>query len=99
MKLVVLAQARDSQRRTLRLLYQTHSASYVRGLKTQVSIKLEWLKEHSLSGQFEPELEGMKLGHRRVIIGPFKILYRITPKQIVVTDIFDSRRDPKDMKG
>jgi plasmid stabilization system protein ParE len=98
-KLIVLTQARDSQRRTLRLLFQTHSGSYIRTLSDQVAAKLEWLKTNALSGQFEPELEDLGLGHRRVIVGPFKIIYRITPKQIVVTDIFDSRRDPKRMKG
>jgi hypothetical protein len=98
-KLIVLAQARESQRRTLRLLSRTHSLLYVRGLTAQVSAKLDWLKDHSQSGQFEPELEGLQLGHRRVVVGPFKIIYRITPEQIVVTDIFDSRRDPKAMKG
>jgi len=60
---------------------------------------LEWLKSNAFSGQLEPGLEELGLQHRRVIVGPFKIIYRITPKQIVVTDIFDSRRDPKGMKA
>ena len=99
MKLIVLAQASDSERRTLRLLARTHSISYIRGLQKQVAGKLEWLKSNAFSGQLEPGLEELGLQHRRVIVGPFKIIYRITPKQIVVTDIFDSRRDPKGMKG
>jgi len=98
-KLVVLLQANDSKRRTLRLLARTHSASYIRGLQKQVAGKLEWLKSNAFSGQLEPGLEELGLQHRRVIVGPFKIIYRITPKQIVVTDIFDSRRDPKGMKA
>lgn len=99
MRLIVLAQASDSKRRTLRLLARTHSVSYIRGLQKQVAGKLEWLKSNAFSGQLEPGLEELGLQHRRVIVGPFKIIYRITPKQIVVTDIFDSRRDPKGMKG
>lgn len=41
----------------------------------------------------------MNLGHRRVIVKNFKIVYRIENDLIVVNDIFDSRRDPDRMKG
>lgn len=99
MKLIVLAQANDSKRRTLRLLARTHSISYIRGLRREVIAKLEWLKDNAFSGQFEPELEDLGIQHRRVIVGPFKIIYRVASDRIVVTDIFDSRRDPKGMKG
>ncbi|MBX2978046.1 MAG: hypothetical protein KF905_02030 [Flavobacteriales bacterium] len=99
MKLIVLAQANESKRRTLRLLARTHSISYIRELQGQVADKLEWLKGNAYSGQLEPDLEVLGLQHRRVIVGPFKIIYRITPERIIVTDIFDSRRDPKAMKG
>jgi hypothetical protein len=44
-------------------------------------------------------LEHLGAGHRRVIVGPFKIIYRLTANAVYVTDIFDSRRDPKRMKG
>lgn len=99
MKLILLAQARDSERRTLRLLARTHSVSYVRGLQRQVARKLEWLKSNAFTGQLEPGLEDLGLQHRRVIVGPFKIIYRVVADRIIVTDIFDSRRDPKQMKG
>lgn len=99
MKLIILAQANDSKRRTLRLLARTHSVRYLRGLRREVTTKLEWLKDNALSGQFEPELEELGLQHRRVIVGPFKIIYRVVSGRIIVTDIFDSRRDPKRMKG
>ncbi len=98
MKLIVLAQANDSKRRTLRLMARTHSISYIRGLQKEVIDKLEWLKDNAFSGQFEPELEELGLQHRRVIVGPFKIIYRVVSDRIVVTDIFDSRRDPQGMK-
>ena len=41
----------------------------------------------------------MNLGHRRVIVRNFKIVYRIMDDLVVVNDIFDSRRDPDRMKG
>jgi hypothetical protein len=39
------------------------------------------------------------MGHRRVIVRNFKIVYRINDDLVVVNDIFDSRRDPGRMKG
>jgi len=64
-----------------------------------VNASVNWLADHPLAGAIEAELEHLGKGHRRIVVGPFKIIYRITPKQVVVTDIFDSRRDPKRMKG
>lgn len=95
MKLIVLAQARESERRTLRLLARTHSITYVKGLRRQVAAKLQWLRMNAGQGQLEPDLEVLGLGHRRVIAGTFKIIYRVEPELVIVTDIFDSRRDPK----
>jgi len=37
--------------------------------------------------------------HRRVIVGPLKIIYRIHGKTIYIPEIFDSRRDPETMQG
>jgi hypothetical protein len=36
---------------------------YIRGLRSEVAANLEWLRENATSGQFEPELEEMGLGH------------------------------------
>lgn len=37
------------------------------------------------------------MGHRRLVVGHFKIIYRILPGEIIVLDIFDSRQDPDRM--
>jgi hypothetical protein len=39
----------------------------------------------------------MNLGHRYLVEGNFKIIYRIVDDIIWVTDIFDSRQDPEKM--
>ena len=61
--------------------------------------QVSWLKDHPEGGQYESQLEWRGQGHRRVLAGPFKIVYRISKGVITITDIFDSRRDPKEMKG
>ena len=52
-----------------------------------------------LPGRTEPYLEHLELGHRRLIAGHYKIIYRLIGESIYITDIFDSRQDPAKMKG
>ena len=52
-----------------------------------------------LQGQKEPFLEHLDLGHRRLVVNHYKIIYRIIEEYIYITDIFDSRQDPDKMKG
>ncbi|MBK8499774.1 MAG: type II toxin-antitoxin system RelE/ParE family toxin [Flavobacteriales bacterium] len=85
--------------RTIRVLSKTYSQAYLRRLKAEVDKSIKWLGRYPKAGQFEGELEWLGLGHRRIVVGPFKIVYRILGDRIVVNDIFDSRRDPKGMKA
>lgn len=51
------------------------------------------------AGQVE-ELMGIRPHiYRRLVVGNFKIIYRIEGEMIYVTDIFDTRQDPKRMRG
>ncbi|MFT3884083.1 MAG: type II toxin-antitoxin system RelE/ParE family toxin [Flavobacteriales bacterium] len=68
-------------------------------LEVAIRQRIRWLKDHPGAGQFEPELEWANAGHRRIIVRDFKIIYRIDGDTIVVNDIFDSRQDPRKMKG
>jgi plasmid stabilization system protein ParE len=99
LKLVVSADARRSLASTIRVLARTHSREYLIRLKAEVDAQVKLLPARPFSGAVEPELEHLGVGHRRMIVGPFKIIYRVTANAVYVTDIFDSRRDPKRMKG
>ena len=99
MKLIVSADARHGLVRTIRLLARTHSKEYLVRLKREVDQQVKQLPVRPLAGALESELEHLGAGHRRVIVGPFKIIYRLTANAVYVTDIFDTRRDPKRMKG
>lgn len=57
------------------------------------------LKQYPRGGQVEPWLEHKELGHRRVVIGNYKVIYRIHVSEIRITDVFDARQDPGRMKG
>jgi len=57
------------------------------------------LSRRPYKGQYEPYLAKLKQGHRRLIEGNFKIVYRVEDNVIYVVDFFDSRDDPKKMNG
>ncbi len=57
------------------------------------------LAQYPRGGQVEPWLDHKQLGHRRVVIGNYKVIYRIQENDIRITDVFDSRQDPGKMKG
>ncbi|MEO5585946.1 MAG: hypothetical protein ABIQ75_10860 [Flavobacteriales bacterium] len=68
--------------------------TFDRVLKGMQSL-LEWPK----AGQVEIWMEGKEYIYRRLVIGNFKVIYRIDAAVVYVTDIFDMRQDPKRMKG
>lgn len=95
MNVVLTATAEARLKRTLLVLSRHCSESYLLRLRGEVARSMAWLADHPHGGQFEPVLESRGHGHRRIIAGPFKIVYRIVKDTIYVTDIFD----PRKMKG
>jgi plasmid stabilization system protein ParE len=60
---------------------------------------LSWLLDHPGAGQVEEYLSSFGMDHRRWIVGDVKVIYRLAPEVLYVTDFFDSRQDPRKMKG
>lgn len=58
-----------------------------------------FLSENPGAGQFETELDHLGYGHRRWVVGHYKLVYLLKEDYLVITDIFDSRQDPGKMKG
>jgi len=51
-----------------------------------------------LIGPIEENLIELQQGHRFIVEGNYKIIYRIIGKDIYITDIFDCRQNPQKMK-
>jgi plasmid stabilization system protein ParE len=68
-------------------------------IKTQLLDKAESLALNPYKGQKEEYLEHLGKEHRRLIEGHFKIIYLIQGETIYITDFFDTRQDPEEMKG
>ena len=56
------------------------------------------LEEFPFGGQVEPWLEQQGLGHRRVVVANYKVVYRVYEGEVRIVDVFDSRQDPQKMK-
>ncbi len=56
------------------------------------------LSKQPLIGAVEENLIDLKQGHRYLVVGNYKIIYRIIHDNIYVTDIFDGRQNPRKMK-
>lgn len=68
-----------------------------RGRKIRAAIlkKALLLKEHPNLGVIEEKLAELGLGHRSLVAGDYKIIYRIEDQYVLVTDVFDTRQDPE----
>jgi toxin ParE1/3/4 len=67
-------------------------------IKSGIISKLKYIEANPEIGQEEEFLKELGLGHRRMVEGNYKIIYRISDNIIYVTDIFDSRQNPTKMK-
>ena len=73
--------------------------SYTRKLRKEIREKSKLLSENPEMGREEEYLKGLGLGHRYVLVAKlFKLIYLIAKPFIFITDIFDTRQAPKDMK-
>lgn len=56
------------------------------------------LLKDPLIGAIEENLIELKQQHQYLVVGNYKIIYRVIASKIYVTDIFDCRQNPKKMK-
>ncbi|GAB1450379.1 hypothetical protein MASR2M47_04350 [Draconibacterium sp.] len=99
MKLVYTEQALDSLEEALEFIAPNVSSEKLIQIRNRILNKADKLLKQPFSGSKEPFLENLNLGHRRIIEGHYKIIYKVQNECIYVTDIFDSRQDPNKMKG
>ena len=56
------------------------------------------LSKQSLIGAIEDNLIELKQGHRYIVEGNYKIIYRIIHDNVYITDVFDCRQNPQKIK-
>jgi len=63
-------------------------------LREKIFNSTRQLKTQPKSGQIEPSLNRMNEGHRYLVRGNYKIIYKEVEEGILITDIFDTRQNP-----
>lgn len=84
---------------TLVEIYKYHkiyvSEQIARKIRNDIFLATKRLKKHPLSGQIENTLEQLQEGHRYLVEGNYKIIYKKVNEGILITDVFDTRQDPE----
>ena len=63
-------------------------------IRKQIFESTKQLIKNPESGQIEFNLERLKQNHRYLLIGNYKIIYKISEDQIIIADVFDTRQNP-----
>jgi len=63
-------------------------------LKTEIFNSTKQLIKHPDSGQIEKSLEQLSEGHRYLVSGNYKVIYKKVKEGVLITDVFDTRQDP-----
>ncbi len=100
MKVIITETALTNLEHGLRFMRKKHPEALCIEIGEKVIRSTHQLADNPNIGQVEPTLEILKLNRRRIIVGYFKIVYRVIEEQtiILITDIFDSRQDPNKMR-
>jgi plasmid stabilization system protein ParE len=67
-------------------------------IKNSILSGTRQLEKQPLSDSIEKLLLNLEEGHRYIIRGNYKIIYKIQNKKLFITDIFDTRQDPESIK-
>lgn len=63
-------------------------------IRKQIFQSTRQLIKHPESGQVELYLEKLEQTYRYILIGNYKVIYRIESQSVFINDVFDVRRNP-----
>jgi plasmid stabilization system protein ParE len=101
MRIIYTDQSFESLEESLKFLLEDQAVPLekVLEIRNQLLYKADSLVNNPHIGQYEEYLVHLEKGHRRLIEGNFKIIYRIENDCIYIIDFFDTRQNPVKMKG
>jgi plasmid stabilization system protein ParE len=88
----------DFASETLKDIFQYHKKvvgkNIAQKLKDKIFQSTKQLIKHPNSGQTEESLAELNEGHRYLVSGNYKVVYKKVTEGILITDIFDTRQNP-----
>jgi len=99
MDIVITNLAKSSLRKLYNYYKKEVSKKLAERIKLELLETISKLESFPYIGQIEEQLASLNLGHRYLVNGHYKIIYRIEKNRIYITDFFDTRQDPSKVKG
>ena len=88
----------DFASKTLQDIYLYHKEKAEKNIAQQVKSRIfsstKQLIQYPNSGQLEETLAQLDEGHRYLVSGNYKIIYKKVKEGILITDVYDTRQDP-----
>lgn len=79
--------------------YKTNvSSTIAANIKNNILSSSSQLQTNPLLGVKEEFLNDLGEGHRSLIRGNYKVIYKIVNEQLFITDVFDTRQNPDKIK-
>ncbi len=92
---IVITKFAQTKLKEIYLYYKIKTTLTVaNNIKSKILNNIKLLVNNQEIGAEDEYLKSLKLGHRKLIVSNYKIVYRLTNNIIYITDIFDSRQDP-----
>ena len=76
-------------------IYQFYKESASTNVAFRIRSRIFYATRQLLSGQLEPNLLELGEEHRYLIEGNYKIIYKRVKEGVLITDVFDTRQDPR----
>ena len=70
------------------------SVSIARNIKDSILLSTHQLELQPFSGSTEISLQQLNEGHRYLLRGNYKIIYKVLEQKIFIVDVFDTRQNP-----
>ena len=90
-----------SARSDLSSIYQYYkekvNSKIARKIRSTIFRRTDILKRHPFAGQQEEMLKVLQEGHRYLVKGNYKIIYKVAEKEVFITQVFDAQQDPQKM--
>jgi toxin ParE1/3/4 len=95
MKIIWTGFAMDCVKTIYDYQLETEGRKRANRIKRGIISEPKVLIDHPAVGQVEEYLEALNLNHRYLVLGNYKIIYRIENTDIYIADVFDTRQDPE----
>ena len=74
---------------------ETAGVKIAKRIKNSLFKSLSQLIKHPHSGSLEPTLISLNSEHRYLVVSNYKVIYKLVKEGILITDVFDTRQNPK----